>query len=378
MKKLVSMILASLMLLSLVACGGGNGGNGGSGAASSGGAGAQPNSSGSAQPAGDGSVKGTGTMLTVYTNSGADGRGEWLQERAAQDGFQIQFIDAGAADTQNRLLAEKNSPIADVVFGLNAIIWESLKAEDILLPYTPVWADEVSEGLNDPDGYYHAIVKQAILLVYDQNQVDPANAPTDWLDLWTKDEFKGKYEYLTSLGGGTVRNVLAGILVRYSDPNGELGISDEGWQTITEYYQNGVPAESGVDLYGQISSPNSPVVCGQMWSSGIESRDEQYGTKTGYVIPSVGVPYAVEGIAIVNGTKNLEEAQRFVDWFGSAQIQGEWAQEFSTLPANEKAVGMANEFNQEIAKIPAQDIDWALVAKNIDAWCEKIILEYMP
>ena len=146
MKKLVSMILASLMLLSLVACGGGNGGNGGSGAASSGGAGAQPNSSGSAQPAGDGSVKGTGTMLTVYTNSGADGRGEWLQERAAQDGFQIQFIDAGAADTQNRLLAEKNSPIADVVFGLNAIIWESLKAEDILLPYTPVWADEIGRA----------------------------------------------------------------------------------------------------------------------------------------------------------------------------------------------------------------------------------------
>ena len=76
--------------------------------------------------------------------------------------------------------------------------------------------------------------------------------------------------------------------------------------------------------------------------------------------------------------KILEEAQRFVDWFGSAQIQGEWAQEFSTLPANEKAVGMANEFNQEIAKIPAQDIDWSLVAQNIDAWCEKIILEYMP
>lgn len=375
MKKLVSLVLASLMLLSLTACGGDNGG---SGAASSGAAKSQPNSSGTTQPAGDGSAKGTGTMLTVYTNSGADGRGEWLQERAAKDGFQIQFIDAGAADTQNRLLAEKSSPIADVVFGLNAIIWESLKAEDILLPYTPVWANEVSEGLNDPEGYYHAIVKQAILLVYDQNQVDPANAPTDWLDLWTKDEFKGKYEYLTSLGGGTVRNVLAGILVRYSDPNGDLGISDEGWQVIAEYYKNGVPNESGVDLYGQIASENSPVVCGQMWSSGIASRDEQYGTKTGYVVPSVGVPYAVEGIAIVNGTKNLEEAQRFVDWFGSAQIQGEWAQEFSTLPANEKAVGMANEFNQEIAKIPAQDIDWSLVAQNIDAWCEKIILEYMP
>ena len=157
------------------------------------------------------------------------------------------------------------------------------------------------------------------------------------------------------------------------------GVLDEAMQTaIAEYYKHGVPNESGVDLYAQIASENSTVVCGQMWSSGVETRDEQYGVKTGYAIPEIGVPYAVEGVAIVNGTKNEEEAQRFVNWFGSAQIQGEWAETFSTLPANTNAVGKANEFNQTIAELPAQQIDWALVAQNIDAWCEKIMLEYMP
>lgn len=324
------------------------------------------------------SNKGTGVTLNIYTNSETDGRTEWLIERASQDGFNVQVVGGGAADVQNRLLAEKSAPIADVVFGLNAIIWESLKAEDILLPFVPEWADEIPAGLNDSEGYYHAIVKQAILLVYDLNQMSPEEAPKDWLDLWTKPEFDKKYEYLTSLGGGTVRNVLSGILVRYADPNGDLGISQEGWDNIAEYYKHGVPNESGVDLYGQIASDTSTVVCGQMWSSGVETRDEQYGTKTGYAIPDVGVPYAVEGIAVVNGTKNEDEAKRFVNWFGSAQIQGEWAETFSTLPANMNAVGSANEFNQEIAELPAQQIDWALVAENIDAWCEKILLEYMP
>lgn len=46
------------------------------------------------------------------------------------------MVGAGAADTQNRLLAEKASPIADVVFGLNAIIWESLKAENTIILLT--------------------------------------------------------------------------------------------------------------------------------------------------------------------------------------------------------------------------------------------------
>lgn len=325
-----------------------------------------------------GSNQGTGATLNVYTNSNTEGRDEWLMERAAKDGFHVQVVGAGAADIQNRLLAEKSSPIADVVFGLNAIIWESLKAEDILVSYVPDWADEIPSGLNDPDGYYHAIVKQAILLVYDLNQMSAEEAPKDWPDLWTNPAFDQKYEYQTSLGGGTVRNVLAGILVRYADPNGDLGVSQEGWDAIAAYYQHGVPSEEGVDLYAQITSDLSTVLCGQMWSSGIETRDQQYGTKTGYVVPEIGVPYAVEGVAVVNGTKNLEEAQRFVDWFGSAQIQGEWAETFSTLPANTNAVGKANEFNQEIAQMKAQDIDWALVAENIDAWCEKIMLEYMP
>lgn len=323
-------------------------------------------------------VQGTGVTLTVYSNSVSDGRGDWLVERAAQDGFSLQYIDAGAGDVQARLIAEKNAPIADITFGLNAIIWESLIANEILIPYVPAWADEVSAGLNNPDGYYHAIVKQAILLVYDKNQVVEGEAPTDWPDIWTDEQFWGKYEFNSSLGGGTVRNVLAGIFTRYADPDGDLGVSDDGWEQIAAYYGHGVPSDSGVDLYAQIANPDSAVVMGQMWSSGIEARDEQYGTDTGFVVPEAGVPYAVEGVAIVNGTKNLQEAQRFVEWFGSAEVQGDWTEEFSTLPANERAVERANDFNQMIAMVPAQDIDWAQAAENMDAWCEKIQLTYMP
>ena len=330
------------------------------------------------EDAGSGELpQGTGVTLNIYSNSVSDGRGDWLVERAAQDGFSIQYLDAGAGDVRNRLIAEKNSPIADAVFGLDAINWQMLKNEDVLEPYVPVWADEVSDGLNDPEGYYHAIVKQAIIMVYDSNQLSADEAPTDWPDLWQNEAFHGRYEVSSDLGGGTPRNVLTGILIRSADPNGDLGISDEGWAEIEKYYQNGVPAESGVDLYAKISDTSSPVVIGQMWSSGVEARDEQYGTSTSYVVPEIGVPYIVEGVAMVKGTKNEEEVKRFIDWFGSAQIQGEWAQQFSTLPANEGAVPMANEFNQEIAKLPAQDIDWALVAENIDAWVEKVTLNYL-
>ena len=103
MKKIAFLLLALSLPVFLMAAGG---------AAATGTAAAAP-----------GEVRGTGVRINVYSNSFSDGRAEWLTDRAAQDGFRIQTLSAGAADTQNRLIAEKNAPVADIVFGLNAIIW---------------------------------------------------------------------------------------------------------------------------------------------------------------------------------------------------------------------------------------------------------------
>ncbi|MBQ8086883.1 MAG: extracellular solute-binding protein [Clostridia bacterium] len=326
-------------------------------------------------------TKGTGIELTVYTNSGSSGRDEWLKERAAQDGFTLAVLEDGAGAIQQRLIGEAANPIADVVFGLNAIIWNDLISRDILVAYdAPSWASEVSEGLNDPNGYYYAIVKQAILLAYDANQVSEEEAPKDWPDLWENEAFHGKYESQIKLTGGTTRNVIAGILTRYVDPDGDLGISDEGWDAMEAFFANGTPVEDGVDLYAQMVNPDSPVLMGQMWSSGVLQYDEQYGTSTGVAVPEVGIPYAVEGVGVVNKQNDeakQQEVLNFIEWFGSAQIQGEWCEKFGTMPANEKAAEKADPRQVELCSIPAQDIDWALVAANIDDWCEKITLQYM-
>ena len=236
MKKIVSIMLALVMLLTL-----------------------------SAALAEGADTKGTGVELTIYTNSGSSGRAEWLKERAAKDGFNLTILEEGAGAVQQRLINEGAATPCDVVFGLNAIIWNDLISRGIVMAIDPPsWADEVSAGLNDPNGYYYAIVKQAILLAYDTNQVAPEDAPKDWPDLWENEKFWTKYESQIKLTGGTTRNVLAGILTRYVDPDGELGISDEGWQAIEAFFAHGTPVESGVDLYAQIVNPSSPVLMGQM------------------------------------------------------------------------------------------------------------------
>lgn len=362
MKKVISILLAMIMLMFAVGCTGQE----------------APVSTGSETSTQGGTsetntVSTVGTPIVIYTNSGSDNRDIWLTERAAKAGFNITVVNGAIV---SRLVAEKNSPIADVCWGLNSFSYEILKAQKVLEAYTPVWADQVSEGLNDSEGYYHATALQAVLLCYDSNQLPTSQAPTDWIDLWTDPAYAGKYEFATDTGTGTFRCFLAGILSRYADENGYLGVSDEGWKQVDMYYENGVSASSGTDLYAKIADPSSSVVMGQIWSSGVEARDVQYGTVTEYVVPEVGVPFAVEALALVRGSKNAEEAKRFIDWFGSSEIQAEYAQEFSTIPANELAVSSANEFSQKIAQLKRQDIDWVWVAEHIDDWCEEIELMY--
>ncbi|MBQ0134158.1 MAG: extracellular solute-binding protein [Clostridiales bacterium] len=376
MKKTLALLLAAAMMLALCACGKTEAPAPAEEAPAAEATEAAPEATEATE------TLGTGVELTVYTNSGSSGRDAWLTERAAKEGFKVVVLEDGAGAIQQRLIGEAANPIADVVYGLNAIIWNDLISRDILVAYdAPSWASEVSEGLNNADGYYYAIVKQAIVLAYDAAKLSPEEAPKDWPDLWENEAFHGIYRVEEKLTGGTTRNVLAGILCRYLDPNGELGVSEEGWAAIEKFFQYGVVAESETNLYQEMVDETKPTIMGQMWSSGVVQYDNEFGTTSGWAIPEVGVPYAVEGIGLVNGVQNDEakyaEALRFIEWFGSAEIQGEWAEQFGTMPANEKAAEKADAVQAEICSIPAQDIDWAVVAANIDDWCEKITLEYM-
>ena len=325
----------------------------------------------------DAEVAGTeeSRSLVIYSNSVTDERIAWLEEQASEAGFDLTVVSIGGGDLPNRLISERNNPIADVVFGLNHIGFETLKANDVLTPFVPSWADEIPEGWNDVDGYYHSTVQQAIMLVFNEAVLDADTAPTDWTDLWEQDAFHGEYFINNSLGGGTIRVALSGILTRYMDEDGRYGISDEGWDAMRAYFDNAVIG-AGDDFF--LSLANEDTSIATIWTGGILDREEQYGVSVGIVRPEIGVPFVVEQIGIVNGTENEVAAQEFVEWFGSAEIQSLWAQEFYQLPANLVAFEDAPAELVELHDgLIIQEIDWEFVTENIDNWITKIELEIM-
>ncbi|MDT3427352.1 iron(III) transport system substrate-binding protein [Paenibacillus forsythiae] len=370
MKKVLKMACIAILCLAATACGNGSGGNNGATG------GTTPPSDAAAASDAPENTASANDKLIVYTNANSDGRGEWLIAEAGKAGFDIELVGAGGADLTNRLIAEKNNPTADIVYGLNNMLYENLKKENVLTHYVPKWAGEVEEGLSDPEGYYHALVKQAILLGYNPEAFTPETAPKDWTDLYQNDAYKGKYEAPTLLGQMTPRLVVAGILTRYTDPSGDLGISEEGWNAVRKLYDNGVSAVEGEDFYANLASGKTPL--GAIVSGTLAKKEEQYKVKAGIVSPEIGVPMIVEQAAIVNGTKKQATAERFVDWLGSTEVQGAFAAQFKAMPANNLASGQADPAVKALySTLKTQPLDWAFMADHIEQWVEKIELQIM-
>jgi iron(III) transport system substrate-binding protein len=314
--------------------------------------------------------------LIVYTNSYDSGRGDWLTAEAEKAGFDIQIVENGGADTTDKVLAEKGNPVADVVFGLTQSYFSQLEDAGTLEAYSPSWAGETDTSMGDSSGAgaYWPLVQQAILLTYDADRTSASAAPSDWPDLWNDPTYKGRYESANNMGSTTSQVLVASILSRYADPDGELGVSAEGWDQIKEYFANGSPAGPDTELFQRLA--DGDVDYGPRASSSIAGLEKKYGFTAGIVTPDIGVPFIVEQVGIVKGTKNLTRSEAFVDWFGSAETQAAWSAQFDSMPVNKDAIAQVKpEIADFYSKLTPQDIDWGFVTANLPAWREKIELE---
>lgn len=309
--------------------------------------------------------------LIIYTNSGSNGRDVWLKDEAAKAGYNVEVVQIQGGDLANRIIAEKNNPQADLVFGLNSIEYEKLKKESVLDQWEPVWAGEVDMSLGDKEGYYYPIVIQPLVNIM---SADLENPPKDYTDL-VNPEWNGKYTIL-NFGGGTGKTILASLLVRYRDEAGEAGISEEGWKFVKNWIQNGHMEQQGDDNVGNVISNKIPIA--EMWGSGVLQNQTERDYKFQIMVPEIGVPYVTEQVAMITGSKNRDLAVDFANWFGSADVQAAWMNQFGTIPCQQKALEEAPEDIREfIDKVHPQDMDWAFVAENIEQWVEKCELEFL-
>ncbi len=317
----------------------------------------------------------TGKKIVVVTNNASNGRDVWLKENAEKAGFNIEVVDLGGGDATARVISEVNNPTTNVIWGPSEDQFSSMVAVGALAEFTPDWADDVS-GLSAVNGYSWPYEIQPKILVANPDVYTAETAPKNYSDLWEKEEFHGKYAVPTSFDGNTNRAIIGGILAQYLDENGELGVSDEGWSAISAYFEYGYKTPKGEDDFGNMASGKVPITF--TFASGLKNKSETFGIEPLVIYTEAGEPTNTNQVAVVNNkdAELVEESKRFVNWLGSAEVIGVYAQTNGNMLANKSASEYMVPMIRDIQNnYKPQDVDWTYVNSMMDEWVAKIQLE---
>ncbi|MCA1305302.1 extracellular solute-binding protein [Microbacterium esteraromaticum] len=315
-----------------------------------------------------------GGSLVVYAPMD-DARIDFVTEQAKEDlGIELTIVGGGGGDLATRLEAEKNNAQADVVVGLGESLLNRLDAQDMFDHYTPAWADLIPEQFRDDDAGFSLFTQTPIVIGYDTAHLGNAEAPDAWLDL-AAPEYAEKFVFPATTGQ-TGQAAIVGILWRYADP--ETGeVSPEGWDALAAILQNAKQLSDGQQFdWDWVASGELPVVVN--WLGGVQIGADDNDLDIAVVDTDGGTPFVSTGVAIVNGTDRAEQAQRFLDWFGSADFQVAYVEAtHNDTPLNSDAVARLPEAAAALDSLTKQDIDWSVVTPHLTEWMQKVQLEIL-
>ena len=300
--------------------------------------------------------------IKIYSNSNSPERTTWLIEKAKEAGFTIDIDDNSVISGDTAAVQAANEKKdGDLIFGLNETRWsqlikgtyENLKITD----WTPTWADQVGEFKYDGKAY--GIVIQNVLMLYRNDDLGTKGEAlhfAHWADIvncgytWYR---QGK------VGGTTNMNINNAMLYPFTDPDSPAGgISVEGWKTLWNYCANGKVFPD--DKYGLNPLIRGDVQVSTFYSSSLYGNIDSAAEDPNYPNPLKGTinPENWNLVDIDDGTYYIAEylgildkegrtdaqtevVKAFAEWFGSAETQAAWSEEFDSYPCNTEAAKAA-------------------------------------
>jgi len=307
-------------------------------------------------PAADAS--GQRTRLTVYTALENEQLPVFKQAaEAAIPGLEIVWVRDSTGVITTRLLAEKDNPRADAIWGLSVFSLKRLEADDMLLPYTPAGAEALRPQFRSDRSPMTWVGMDAFVSAVCFNTVvaRQRNLPTPrtWADLLNP-VYRGLIAMPNPASSGTGLLTVAGWL-------GTQG-EEQAWAFMTRLHENiAVYTHSG-------SAPCNNAARGE-YAIGL-SFDmravtlKNQGAPIEIIVPTDGVGFDLEGAAILRGTRQEAMAKRLMDFAVSRPAMELYGRYYALLglPGVTPSVqGYPPEFAERLAKV-----DFATVAANRD------------
>jgi len=246
--------------------------------------------------------------LTVYTAVEAEDLAKYAAAfNAHHPDIEIKWVRDSTGIITAKLLAEKNNPQADVVWGLAGTSLLLMKSEGMLEPYAPAGADKLDpkfiDSASPPEWTGMDAWVAAVCVNIPEAEAAGLPMPTSWKDL-TKPVYKGQVIMPNPASSGTGFLDVSSWLQMFGE--------DGGWKFMDGLHEN-------IARYTHSGSKPCKLAAAGEIPIGISfafrgAKSKAKGAPIEIIVPSEGVGWEMEATAIMKGTPKLAAAKKLVDF----------------------------------------------------------------
>ncbi len=256
----------------------------------------------------------------------------------------------------NRLIAEKDRPVADVFWSGDPVRAAVLKKKGAAAPYKSPAARGLPEKFSDPEGYWTSFSTRARMLIYNKQRVPAEKRPASIFDL-NDQRFHGAACIANPLFGTTSMHAAALFQV--------LG-SERAEKFFRDFSENG----------GKILASNGDVknsVARGTCLAGLTDSDDvnvaiSQGLPLGFVFPDqdgMGTLLIPNCAVLIRKAPHEQEAKRFIDFLLSPDTEKLLAESKAAQIPLRRGIKGPEQF-PPIEEIKTMDVDYQELAGTLE------------
>lgn len=299
--------------------------------------------------------------LVIYSPNSEDIINTIIPSFEEETGIDVEIVSAGTGELFKRIESEKNNPYADVLFGGSRA--QYMQKPELFEEYVSKNDSNIMDEYKNKTGYITHYVADGSVILVNKNLIGDIKVEgyEDLLNPELKGKITGADPTSSSSAFAQLTNMLLAMGGDYT--------SDEGWNYVKNLVSN---------MEGKVASGSGAVhksVADGEYTVGLTYEDPSAsyvisGAPVEIIYPKEGTVFLAAGSGIIKGAKNIENAEKFIDFITSKTAQDIFGTQLTNRPVSKDAELGTHMKSMDDINLIYEDTDY------IDAHKDEIVEKY--
>ena len=230
-----------------------------------------------------------------------------------ETGISVEFIYGDDAELLERLKAEGDETPADVFMTVDAgNLWNAARLDELQAVENPALTSAVPDDLRDPEGRWFGLALRARTVMYNPDNVDPAELDTeDTYAGLTDPKWRGRLCMRDETASYT-QSLVASLI--------DLHGREKALEIVSGWVDNDVDVMSNdIELLDAINAGGCDVgITNHYYLARKMEEEPDFNVKPFWASQDgAGVHVNISGAGVVKGSDNPDQAERLIEWLAT-------------------------------------------------------------